>query len=621
MSTKSTSSKRTRTRKPQPQPDADQPSAATIEPLLDSPPRTPDALHTWLLAVLGLDVVRRQVVPNHAAPFDYLVHAFFEGTGGERSGGVPITPDGSPDCVVWANRGGGKTFLAAIATLLDLIFKPGIQVRLLGGSLEQSRRVYEHLRAMLDRDQLRHLVKGRPTTRRIALTNGSAAQVLAASQTSVRGVRVQKVRCDEVDLFDPDVWSAAQLTTRSMHCPGPWGDTVRGSVEALSTMHRPFGLMWGLVGEKAQGSRDEGPRDQGASDQSNSATGAAQAAPPSSIPRSPDPLIPASIPRPIFRWGLLDVLELCPPARDCRSCALWTECRGAAKRATDLALKVSADHPPSLALSMDPSPGLSGHIRVDDALRLKARVSAATWRSEMLCLQPRRTDAVYSEFSSDVHVIDDDRPLARPVRFVAGMDFGFRSEAVVLLGAIDSAGVLTIIAEHAATEQTIAQHVQVIRSWLGSGMCPPDGPLDEPRIDFISIDPAGRQRSDQTGASAADVLARSGFRVRDRIMSIREGIALVRARLNPAWNPESPGQPRLRIRRSCTRLIECLTTYHYPPHQPTCDDPVKDGSDHACDALRYLITALDGAAFCAAGSYIHGRPVRVPLGRTLHRAA
>ena len=47
----------------------------------------------------------------------------------------------------------------------------------------------------------------------------SPAGVLAQSQRSVRGLRVQKLRCDEVELFDPAVWEAAQLTTRSAHIP------------------------------------------------------------------------------------------------------------------------------------------------------------------------------------------------------------------------------------------------------------------------------------------------------------------------------------------------------------------------------------------------------------------
>src|SRR5947207_3141265 len=62
-------------------------------------------LYGWLRAVLGVRVPWRGVCPGHGSPLDYLEHVFFE-----RGG----------DSVVWANRGGGKTFYGAAATLLDL---------------------------------------------------------------------------------------------------------------------------------------------------------------------------------------------------------------------------------------------------------------------------------------------------------------------------------------------------------------------------------------------------------------------------------------------------------------------------------------------------------------------
>lgn len=101
-------------------------------------PHTADELHRFVEVVLGLRVPRVPLVEGSSAPFDYLAFTFFEARG-------------SGDCVVWANRGGGKTHLGAAATLLDLLFKPGIQVRILGGSLEQSLRMYTHLRRMIDR--------------------------------------------------------------------------------------------------------------------------------------------------------------------------------------------------------------------------------------------------------------------------------------------------------------------------------------------------------------------------------------------------------------------------------------------------------------------------------------
>jgi hypothetical protein len=43
----------------------------------------------------------------------------------------------------------------------------------------------------------------------------------------------------------------------------------------------------------------------------------------------------------------------------------------------------------------------------------------------------------------------------------------------------------------------------------------------------------------------------------------------------------------------CATLIEAVSMYHYPAERPDVMTPVKDGNDHAADALRYLVINLD----------------------------
>jgi hypothetical protein len=239
----------------------------TPHDLLHTPCPTPDALHAWVRLFLGLRIPRTAACDEHDAPFDYLVRSYFEP---------------GRDLVVWAPRGGGKTRLAAAATLLDLLHKPGTHVRVLGGSLDQSMRLWEHLLP----DLLR-LAKfaGKPPTmssRVVRLANGSTAAALPQSQRAVRGLRVQKLRCDEVDEFDPDVWEAAQLATRST-------DRAAAAVEAVSTYHRADGLMGRVVdAARARGT-------------------------------------------PVLRWCVLDVLQQCELDRPCEPCPLLPECGGRAK--------------------------------------------------------------------------------------------------------------------------------------------------------------------------------------------------------------------------------------------------------------------------------------------------
>ncbi|MCA9282756.1 MAG: hypothetical protein H6812_01170 [Phycisphaeraceae bacterium] len=443
-------------------------------------------LRQWLRIALEINLPRAPRMPDHQSPLDYLAHAFFANAHPR-------------DCVVWACRGGGKTFYAAVATALDLIFKPGVEVRILGGSLEQSRRMHHHLRALFDKPALANLLDARPTERRLTLINKSSVEIMAQSHTSVRGSRPQILRCDEAELFDPDIWEAAQLTTRSKQC----GDTfVRGAIEALSTHHTPTGLMSQLISDNA---------------------------------------------RTQFRWSVTDVLEQCPPSRPCAPCPLEPDCAGAAKLG-------------------------AGHITIDDAITLKSRTDEATWNAEMLCNAPRRTDAVYPEFNPDTHTITLDPPITDDLRWIAGMDFGLRNPTAILIACLDDCGVLRIIDEHIRADTRLADHIESIRAsrW--------------PQPAWIGVDPAGHQRSDQTGISPITLLRKHNLAIRARRSPVELGLRLVRARFKPAG-----GSPTLFIHQRCTGLIRSLSEYRLAPNGA----PKKDGPDHAADALRYLVLNLD----------------------------
>lgn len=452
-------------------------------------PRTPAQLHRFMRVIAGVRIPERVLIDGHDAPFDYLTHSFFERE--------------ARDALVWASRGGGKTFLGAAATMLDLLFKPGVQVRILAGSLEQSGRMYAHLRALSERPLIRPLRAGEPTQRRLALSNGSTVELLAQSHRSVRGVRVHKLRCDEVEEMRGDIWQAAQLVTRSQTLGGR---RVRGSVESYSTMHRPFGLMSELVRRAAAGA---GPR--------------------------------------LFRWCALDVAARCGPEHDCRGCPLWSDCQGKAKQA-------------------------DGFVAIDDLINQRLRTDDATWRSEMMCREPRMTDLVYPMFDVGRHVATGGMPhdTTGPV-WIAGMDFGWRSPTVVLWARVVGEGhdqLLAVEHEYVAQGLTLAEHLRRI------------GQRDLPRPSWLGVDPAGGQRNGQTGLSDIAALRRAGHTVRARRSLVREGIDRVRCRLD---------HDRLVIHPRGGQLIEALSKYHFATDRADDETPVKDGPDHLCDALRYMV--------------------------------
>ncbi len=112
---------------------------------------------------------------------------------------------------------------------------------------------------------------------------------------------------------------------------------------------------------------------------------------------------------------------------------------------------------------------------------------------------------------------------------------------------------------------------------------------------WVGVDPAGRQRNAQTGLSDVQVLRRNGYKVRAKGSRIHEGVEAIRRRLD---------RRTLLIDPACTQLIKAMQTYHFDPARPDCNDPVKDGPDHLCDALRYLIVNLElGAGPVSKGRY------------------
>ena len=248
-------------------------AADVVRRLRTVKPQSKQQLLDYVKVFLGLNIPSKAVCDNHSSPADYLWHSFSCDDNDSLANG---------DCVVWANRGGGKTMLAAVATLLDCIFKPEVQIRILAGSFDQASRMYEYLTAFVSNgfeDMLAAPIKKSS----MEFINGSRVEVLTQSAKSVRGCHIHKLRCDEVEMFDRDVFEAAQFITQSTL-------GKKAAMEIASTMHRPYGLMQEVVAK--------------------------------AIERG----------LPVFKWCLWEVVEKCNSG-ECRSCALGGDCNGKAKQA------------------------------------------------------------------------------------------------------------------------------------------------------------------------------------------------------------------------------------------------------------------------------------------------
>jgi hypothetical protein len=142
--------------------------------------------------------------------------------------------------------------------------------------------MYEYLSGFLQKG-FDEFPAGKIFKARCRFINNSSVEVLTQSPMSVRGQHIHKLRCDEVELFDDDVFAAAKFTTHST-------DGLTAAMETISTMHRPYGLMHKIVSSANQ------------------------------------------FGTPIFKWCLWEVIEKCTD-RTCSQCPLWVDCEGKAKRA------------------------------------------------------------------------------------------------------------------------------------------------------------------------------------------------------------------------------------------------------------------------------------------------
>jgi hypothetical protein len=250
-------------------------------------PMTKRDLRNYIRIFLGVNIPDRKMCAEHNSPMDYLWHVY---RGSElvawASSPCKNSRDGhatNTDAIVWANRAGGKTEIAAIATLLDCIFKPKCQVRILAGSGEQASRMYDYLVEFLYCGFQDFLSKP-PLKSKCVFKNGSSTEVLTQSAKSVRGQHIQKLRCDEVELFDEEVYNAAKFTTQSK-------DGIIAGMELISTMHQPYGLMQKIVSSGIQYGT------------------------------------------PIFKWCVWETIEKCI-GKNCSQCPLWQDCQGRAKKAS-----------------------------------------------------------------------------------------------------------------------------------------------------------------------------------------------------------------------------------------------------------------------------------------------
>jgi len=195
---------------------------------------------------------------------------------------------------------------------------------------------------------------------------------------------------------------------------------------------------------------------------------------------------------------------------------------------------------------------------------MRDRMLNGVWRSN--------EGAVYSEFDEDIHVKDAIAPPA-DWRRLRAIDFGYTNPFVCLWGAVDPDGRLHIYREHYKAATRTAEHAEIIKRLSGQERY------------FATV-------ADHDAADRAE-LESLGIRSDPASKGVLAGIQAVKSRLAL----QGDGRPRIYFSRSLRSLLSEIYNYRWETRREGVnarEEPVKL-DDHAMDALRYMVMALDKA--------------------------
>jgi hypothetical protein len=404
-----------------------------------------------------------------------------------------------PLSLVLGPRGGGKSYLAALATHVDSIRYDAHGTLVLGGSEAQSRQIYQALKdfrePLGDYEPITQLAATRAT-----YCTESFVEYIAASSKSVRGPHVPTLRLDEVDEMDPDIRESSFGMSMAI-------DGIPASITMTSTWHKVGGPMRGLLESGDNGAY------------------------------------------PVYRFCVWEVLERCPDERsgraleNCPDCPLMTWCHA------DI---------DGHGQGLPKAKRSNGHYAIDSLIQKVRGVSKRVFESDYLCIGPKPDGVWFVGFSPDVHVTEAaeyDPALA----VHCSVDSGVRAGAV-LFQVRD--GRVNVFADYfreffdgdLGAEATARDVLDLIGSRCGHAQSA--GQLR------VSTDSAGGSRN-PVGPTVLAEYERAGLRGPHGLEcwpkyagSVTDQLALLEALLRSA-----DGRVSLTIHPRCTALIESFRGY------------------------------------------------------------
>ena len=425
----------------------------------------------------------------------------------------------------WANRSGLKTLCSSVIAALDYLF---IEQKIHSRVLSGSEDQARNLYRYWENwcyGVLAPRVIGRPQKLLTRLDNGEL-RIIAASPKKARGDKVQRIYYDELDEMDPEIHAASIGMLDSR------GEIQARSI-ATSTWHHPAGPMGQLVAEAEK--RDIK----------------------------------------LHKWGVWESIENCPvgrhdQGRNCEVCSLGEVCLAKARQ-RDPRATIGIAHL------------CRGLFAIDDAITQIQHWSRQQWEAEAECKRPTLEGTVYPQFDRAIHVVGDldflpDAPTYRAI------DFGLKC-FVCLWIQEDKHGHIYVMDEYWSEQNRLADNCRdILRIEKEQS---PDGAELGATATFV--DPAGRNRSDQTGYSDCDILRaelhqKPTYKLTPWAREVANGIQLIRGALEPA-----SGKSRVSVSSRCETFIKAMESQRLRKVNGIyIDDPVKPQPlDHGPDAFRY----------------------------------
>ena len=183
--------------------------------------------------------------------------------------------------------------------------------------------------------------------------------------------------------------------------------------------------------------------------------------------------------------------------------------------------------------------------------------------------------AAFTEFERPLHVIE---PFEIPIHWerIKGIDYGYASESCCVWGAVDPSDGTLIIYRELYRKGLLGTELAQILTEME---------LNDPMSVRGVLDTACWSRTGTTGPTIGETLVRAGHKLRPADKNRIAG----KIQIHEYLKLQNSGRPRIQIFNTCPNLIRELQSIPLDKNNP--EDVDTHASDHAYDALRYLVMA------------------------------